>query len=120
MNKDLLDKISDFKNLLDNDSRVLALNEAEKAMEMDEEVMSLAYQKDLAETAYSDALRHHGEQSREGKATRKKLFEAKSKLDKHPLVRTYLEAYRGVRILYEEINEVLFAPFTEHFCEDRK
>lgn len=117
MNAILLNKINDLKDALASDERILALGRAEKAMEEDEEVMRLAYQKDQAETAFNDALRHFGESSTEVKSAQKNLFVAKSILEIHPLVRAYLLAYREVRILYEEINEKLFAPFREHSCE---
>ncbi|MDY0345113.1 MAG: YlbF family regulator [Bacilli bacterium] len=120
MNKTMLQKIENLKELLSNDERVLAMQLAEKQMEESEEVMKLAYQKDLAETSYNDALRHYGEQSKEVKESQKRLFIAKSELEKHHHVQAYLMAFREVRILYEEINEKLFVPFQEHICEGKK
>ncbi|MFA6644921.1 MAG: YlbF family regulator [Bacilli bacterium] len=119
MNAAMLEKIKNFKEALADDERVLALLNAEAAMEANEEVMKLAYLKDLAESSYNDALRHYDSSSNEVKVAQKKLFAAKSDLEKHPLVRAYLLAYREVRILYEEINERLFAPFHEHVCEGK-
>ncbi|MFA5481263.1 MAG: YlbF family regulator [Bacilli bacterium] len=113
MNEELIIRITALKKALAEDSRVLRLNDCEKAMENDEQVMLLAYQKDLCESKYNDAIRHHGENSPEAKEARKSLFIAKKKLDEHPLVVKYLSAYQQVRILYEEINEKLFASFEE-------
>lgn len=120
MNEKLLERISDFREELANDKRVLTLNHLEAKMEQNEEVMALAYQKDIKENTYNDSLRHFGPHSKEAKQAQKGLFEAKTRLDKHPLVRQYLLAYHDVRILYEEINNELFSPFKEHFCEDKK
>jgi hypothetical protein len=56
MNAAMLEKIKNFKEALADDERVLALLNAEAAMEANEEVMKLAYLKDLAESSYNDAL----------------------------------------------------------------
>ena len=40
----------ELKDLLSNDPRIIRLNELEKKMNENEEVMALAYQKDLAVT----------------------------------------------------------------------
>ena len=120
MNQKLLKKINDLRNELANDKRILNLNRCEGKMEHSEEVMALAYQKDVAENAYNDSLRHFNIRSQEVKLAQKALFEAKTKLDSHPLVRQYLLAYHDVRILYEELNNELFSPFKERLCEDAK
>lgn len=120
MNQKLLEKIGDFRMELANDKRILNLNRLEAKMEQSEEVMALGYQKDIKENTYNDSLRHFGPHSKEAKQAQKALFEAKTRLDNHPLVRQYLLAYRDVRILYEEINNELFSPFKEHFCEGKK
>ncbi len=120
MNAAMLEKINNLKDALANDERVLTLRSAEEAMEANEEVMKLSYQKDIAESSYNDALRHFDNSSNEVKLLQKNLFAAKSALEKHPAVRTYLAAYRDVRTLYEEINERIFAPFYERACEANK
>ena len=60
----------ELKDLLDNDERIVRLNKLEKQMNENEEVMALSYQKDLAVSAYSDALNHYANNSEEIK----KLF----------------------------------------------
>ena len=110
--EDIYLKAEQLKDTLANDPRVIRLNEIEKKMNEDEEVMSLAYQKDMAAVNYSDILNHFPEESEEAKAALKRLHEAKLALDSHPLVREYLSAYKEVRLLYEDINNILFSGFS--------
>ena len=98
----------ELKDLLTNDSRIILLNELEKKMNDSEEVMALSYQKDVAVSEYSDALNHFLEDSEEVRKARLRLKEAKENLDTHPLVRKYLEAYKEVRDLLLEVNDILF------------
>lgn len=116
----MLKKISDLRDALESDSRVLKLAASEKQMESSDEIMRLAYSKDIAETAYNDAIRHFGEDSPDVRHAQKALFKAKTELDSHPLVRDYLASYRDVRLLYERINDELFSPFIDHICEEHK
>ena len=121
VNKTLLEQIDILKREITTDERLIVLNNIEKAMVENDELMRLAYKKDIAETNYNDALRHYAENTSEVKEAQKHLFQAKSELEKHPLIREYLIAYREVRILYEEINDALFNPFKDHVCEvDKK
>ncbi len=98
----------ELKDLLDNDERIILLDNLEKKMNENEEVMALAYQKDLAISQYSDALNHYSKDSEEVKKAHHELFLKKEALDKHPLVREYLAAYSEVRDLYYQINDILF------------
>ena len=99
----------ELKDLLTNDPRIIRLNELEKKMNEDEEVMDLAYQKDLAVSSYSDALNHFAKDSEEVKKAQHDLHLKKEALDNHPLVREYLKAYSEVRDLYLNINDILFS-----------
>lgn len=99
----------ELKDLLTNDPRIIRLNELEKKMNESEEVMALAYQKDLAVTEYSDALNHFAKNSEEVKNAQRNLHLKKEALDNHPLVRDYLKAYSEVRDLYFELNDILFS-----------
>ena len=63
-----------LKDLLDNDERIIRLNKLEKQMNENEEVMALSYQKDLAVSAYSDALNHYANNSPEIKKYQEPLF----------------------------------------------
>ena len=120
MEENIYLKAEKLKELLNQDERVVRLNELEKKMNEDEEVMALAYQKDMAAVAYSDTLNHFSEDSEEAKKALKKLHEAKLKLDSHPLVKEYLSSYKKVRELYEEINKILFSNFNGNLCPKEK
>ena len=109
MNQEIYSLTFELKELLSNDERVLLLNSLERKLNENEEVMALAYQKDVAASKYSDALSHFSEDSEEVKVAQRELFDKKSALDNHPLVREYLSAYGKVRDLYLMINDILFS-----------
>ena len=100
---------SELKDLLNNDPRIILLNELEKKLENSEEVMALSYQKDVAVSEYSDALNHFARDSEEVKKAQHNLHTKKEILDNHPLVREYLKAYGEVRNLYYQLNDILFS-----------
>ena len=104
----------ELKDLLTNDPRIIALNELEKKMNESEEVMALAYQKDLAVSEYSDALNHFTRDSQEVKDAQHNLHIKKEALDSHPLVKEYLQAYSEVRDLYYQLNDILFSNMNLH------
>ena len=110
---------SELKDLLNNDPRIIRLNELEKKLENSEEVMALSYQKDAATSAYSDALNHYQEGSEELKKYQREMYHKKEALDNHPLVREYLQAYSEVRDLYFQINDILFKDLSLHLKEKR-
>ena len=109
----------ELKDLLDNDERIIRLNKLENELNNNEEVMALSYQKDLAVSAYSDALNHFANDSKEIKQYQHELFLKKEALDNHPLVKSYLKAYSEVRDLYFQINEILFNDLSLHQKEKR-
>ena len=109
----------ELKDLLDNDARIIRLNKLENELNNNEEVMALSYQKDLAVSAYSDALNHFANDSKEIKQYQHELFLKKEALDNHPLVKEYLKAYSEVRDLYFQINEILFNDLSLHQKEKR-
>ena len=120
MTDDLYIKAQELKDKLNNDPRIISLNELEKKLNENEEVMALAYQKDMAAVDYSDTLNHFSEDSKEAQESLKKLHAAKLALDSHPLVRKYLDAYKEVRELYDEINSIIFANFSANLCPKEK
>ena len=109
----------ELKDLLSQDERVILLDKLEKEMNANEEVMALAYQKDLAITNLSDAINHFGENSEEAKKAQHELFLKKEALDNHPLVREYLKAYQEVRELYFNLNDILFSNLNLHLKEHK-
>ena len=120
MEENIYLKAEKLKELLNQDERIILLNELERKMNEDEEVMALAYQKDMAATIYSDTLNHFSEESEEAQKALKKLHKAKLQLDNHPLVKEYLSIYKEVRELYDEINRILFSSFNGNLCTKEK
>ena len=118
--KDIYTLSNELSDLLKNDERILLLNKLEKEMNENEEVMALAYQKDVAVSNYSDALNHYANDSEEIKKYRHELFVRKEALDNHPIVKDYLNAYSKVRDLYFEINEILFGDLSTHLKKEKK
>ena len=108
MAKDIYNLAYELRDLLENDERIKRLNELETKMNNDQEVITLAYQKDVAASNYSNTLNHYAEDSTEVKNAQKELYNKKLALDTHPLVREYLDAYKEVRDLYIEMNALLF------------
>ena len=98
----------ELKELMKNDERFIRLNELEKKMNDNEEVMRLSYLKDATNNEYNDALKYYSEDDEHVLKARLKLKEAKEKLDTHPVVKKYLEAYKEVRDLLLEVNDILF------------
>ena len=111
MNEKIYNLAKELKELIDNDSRIKKLNELEKKINDDHEVMVLAYQKDVAASEYSDILKIYSEDSKEAKEKRMKLVEAKTKLESHPLVKEYNKAYVDVKFMLLEINRILFKDY---------
>ena len=116
MSEDIYLKAEQLKKEISNDPRVIRLNELEKEMNDSEEVMALAYKKDMAAVNYSDILNHFSNESKEAQEALKVLHQAKLDLDNHPLVKKYLKAYKEVRELYGDINEILFSNFSASLC----
>lgn len=111
MNESLLEKINDLKRELESHQDVIELEKINKLLNNDEEVMKLAYKKDMCLTKYEDAIRYFGEKSKEASDAQKALYQAKLELDENPLVKQYNEKYKKVRKLYDKINEEIFNPF---------
>lgn len=120
MNEEIYQKAETLKEMLENDPRIIRLNKAEKRMDESEEVMALAYKKDMAAVKYSDTLNHFKEDSKEAQNALKELHQAKYNLDSHPLVKDYLKAFKEVRELYDEINKILFSSFKVDLCPQEK
>lgn len=101
----------ELKDLLNTDERIVLLNELEKKLNKDEEVMKLAYQKEMAIVEYEDALNHYGKNSAELKKAQQNLAKCKLNLDNHPLVKEYYLALQKVREMDRKVNEKLFDDF---------
>ena len=101
----------ELKKEMDNDPRFLKLQEKEEKMNNSEEVMRLAYQKDLKSDRYNDLLKIYDDKHPLVVQARKELVEAKTNLESHQLVKEYLQAYIEVKKLLYEVNEILFGDF---------
>ena len=111
MNQNLLEKATSLKEKINSLPEVKELERLNDLLNDDEEVMKLAYRKDVASTKYEDAIRFFGENSNEAKEAQKTLHQAKLALDENGLVKQYNEAYKKVRKIYDKINEEIFNPF---------
>ena len=113
MNQELLAKIEILKQEIEKDENVLKVQELDKKMNNDKEVMKLSYRKDCALSEYEDALKHFGSDSEEVRKAQKALYEAKLALDSHPLVKEYNQYFAKVRLLYKKVNDMIFGEFSE-------
>ena len=111
MQIELNNSLVSLKEAIDKDPDILKLNEIEERLNKSEDVMALSYKKDVALREYEDILRFFKEDPKEAKEKQASLAEAKYNLDTHPLVKEYNEAYKKVRDLFKEINDILFKEF---------
>ena len=111
MDQILLEKASNLKEELDNLPEVKELERLNKLLNESEDVMRLAYKKDMCATKYEDAIRYFGKESDEATEAQKQLHLAKLELDKHQLVIAYNKQYKIVREIYDRINKEIFDPF---------
>lgn len=111
MNNALYEELCKLRDQIKNDPRFITLHELDEKLNQDEEVMKLAYQKEMAIVAYEDALNHYGKNSEELKKAQQNLAKCKLNLDNHPLVKEYYLALQKVREMDRKVNEKLFDEF---------
>ena len=111
MNNALYEELYELKETMKNDPRFVRLNELDKQLNENEEVMKLSYQKEMAIVEYEDALNHFGKDSKELQKAQQKLAKCKLNLDNHPLVKEYYLALQKVREMDRQINHKLFDDF---------
>ena len=121
MNEQILNKCQLLKEAIEKDPRILLLNQLEKEIENNEEVMVLSYKKDVALANYEDTIKYFKDDKDKIQEAQKLLAESKYNLDIHPLVKQYNKAYLEVKLMYEEINKQLFYIFRTHHknCENK-
>ena len=121
MNEQILNKCQLLKEAIEKDPRILLLNQLEKEIENNEEVMVLSYKKDVALANYEDTIKYFKDDQDKIQKAQKILAESKYNLDIHPLVKQYNKAYLEVKLMYEEINKQLFYIFRTHHknCENK-
>lgn len=113
MDENIYNLARELKEEIDKDPRFIKLNELEKKMSEDEEVMLLSYKKDVSNIRYNDMLKIYQEDDEEVLKARKELIERKDELDAHPLVKEYLSALNEVRRVLFEMNSIIFGGFKE-------
>lgn len=111
MNEALYKELYELRDLMKNDPRFLAFQELDKKLNENEEVMKLAYQKEMAIVEYEDALNHYGKNSVELQKAQQNLAKCKLNLDNHPLVKEYYLALQKVREMDRKIDQELFHDF---------
>ena len=111
MNNPLYEEVYKLRDQMKSDPRFLALKEMDEKLNNNEEVMKLAYQKEMAIVEYEDALNHYGKNSAELKKAQQNLAKCKLNLDNHPLVKEYYLALQKVREMDRKVNEKLFDDF---------
>ena len=111
MNNSLYEEVYKLRDQMKSDPRFLTLKEMDKKLNNNEEVMKLAYQKEMAIVEYEDALNHYGKNSAELKKAQQNLAKCKLNLDNHPLVKEYYLALQKVREMDRKVNEKLFDDF---------
>lgn len=102
---------------LKNDYAFKQLNEVEKEINNNDEVIKLAYKKDVYCSEYSDLLKIYKDDSKEVKESLKRLNEAKAALDNHPLVKKYLKLYSEAKQIMYEMNSILFGDYLSKECK---
>ena len=111
MSNSLYEEVYKLRDQMKSDPRFLALKELDEKLNNNEEVMKLAYQKEMAIVEYEDALNHYGKNSAELKKAKQNLAKCKLNLDNHPLVKEYYLALQKVREMDRKVNEKLFDDF---------
>lgn len=111
MNNSLYEEVYKLRDQMKSDPRFLTLKELDEKLNNNEEVMKLAYQKEMAIVEYEDALNHYGKNSAELKKAQQNLAKCKLNLDNHPLVKEYYLALQKVREMDRKVNEKLFDDF---------
>ena len=105
-----------LKEAINKDPRYIALVEAEEKMNKDKGVITLVMAKENALNEYNDILSHFDRNSETALKYQKKLYEAKKALEEHPLVKDYLKKYQEMRIIYEQIEDILFSSLNTSMC----
>ena len=104
----LLNLIYEFKQLLNEDERVVNLNKLEIELSSNRDVINLSIKKNRISEEYKEILRFNDENSELAKSKQKELYLAKKELDELDVVIRYNKAYQEVRLLYEHISSTLF------------
>ena len=108
-----LRRLMDLRSAMDEDPRVLALAEAEKALMADPALAPLLEEKEAAQTAYLSARLEYGENDEKTFACQKRLYQAKLALDLHPSAKEYSLRFAEVNGMLRNVDAILFGDFRE-------
>ncbi len=100
MNEKLLEEVIDLSSKLKNRNEVSRIKNIEILMKENQDVLHLVNDFNLAQSEYNSCLNHFEFDSKEAKKVQQVLFDAKMKLDSHPLVKEYY-------LLLNQVNEPL-------------
>lgn len=109
----------ELRDLIKSSDLYLDLLKKEKEMEEDELAISLAIIKEKKAEQYSFMLNHFKEDDPNLINARKELFIAKKNLEELEVVKNYLSAYQKVRLLLNEVNDILFKDMTINLCKTK-
>ncbi|MGN1295275.1 MAG: YlbF family regulator [Bacilli bacterium] len=121
--KDIHEQIEEIASLLKNDPARENLKKLNDLIENDDEVIKLSEELKRLEREYSSLLNHEEETSTEAKKKQKELFEAKKRLDSHPLVQQYYQCLQEVNeplhyLEYQLLNRIT-KPYSSSDCSSK-
>lgn len=108
MDSELLIKCSLLNELIHDSIEYKEYIEMENKINNNEELMRLAYKKDLIIMEYEDAINHYDRNSKEVLSINIKLKEVMDNINKIEDVKIYYEKLNNLNKLYDEIDNKLF------------
>ncbi len=109
MNEELLLKCYELNELIHESKEYQEFIKIEEKINHNEELMKLAYKKDLVIMDYEDALKHFSKNSKEVLKEQIKLKEIMDQINSIDDVKIYNEKLNNLNKLYEEIDNKLFS-----------
>lgn len=109
--QDIIALAYDLKTTLEQEPCVVRLESLNQALNKEQELLRLSEEFHALQLDYERLWELYGDEHPQLLSVQKKLHQLKLTIDTHPLVKTYLEAYRDVRHLYQRLQKDLFTPF---------
>lgn len=103
-----------LKDTLEADERVKDLMQLDSQLNQQQTLLALTETYQRAQANYQAMWESYGDESPYVLRARAELHQVKLQVDSHPLVKAYLKAYGQVRLIYQTIQEKIFAPFKSH------
>ena len=111
MNARSLIFIDKLKQAIQLDARFASLMELDALIKKDEGIAALSRNMQEKGEVFAEKKSHLGLEHEETKIAQKEFLQAKLELSSHPLVASYEAQYRGITLLYFQINDILFGDF---------